>query len=109
MTDKEALKEMREDIKYIAECSDSPNDFMTAMEIGFSDLLVNHEIRLFPKEAADASEKDLAIAAFAGFISVMIDRGQLTKQELGEYYINLLQSDAELTEKRNGIWTDTPF
>lgn len=83
MTEQEAEKAVKEDIEAIAKASDDQEDKLTAMLVGFSDLLVNQTI---DAHRGEASDKKLAIYAMAGLIKTLIDKEELNEVPISELY-----------------------
>ena len=86
MTEQEAKKAVKEDIEAIAKASDDQEDKLTAMLVGFSDLLVNQTIDEYKGEA---SEKELAICAMAGLIKTLIDYDKLDEGTVYAMFVKL--------------------
>lgn len=89
MTEQEAKKAVKEDIEAIAKASDDQEDKLTAMLVGFSDLLVNKTI---DEHKDEASEKELAICAMAGLIKTLIDYDKLDKSTVYDMFVKCLSS-----------------
>lgn len=83
MTEQEAEKAVKEDIEAIAKASDDQEDKLTAMIVGFSDLLVNQTIH------GHRSEKELEIWAIAGLIKTMIDYDKLDEGTVYDMFVKL--------------------
>lgn len=101
MTEQEAKKAVKEDIEAIAKASDDQEDKLTAMLVGFSELLVNQTIH---GHRGEASEKELAICTMAGLIKTLIDYDKLDEGTVYAMFVKL-----KMGKDSNGIWTDTPF
>lgn len=101
MTEQDAEKAVKEDIEAIAKASDDQEDKLTAMLVGFSELLVNQTIH---GHRGEASEKELAICAMAGLIKTLIDYDKLDEGTVYSMFVKL-----KMGKDSNGIWTDTPF
>ena len=86
MTEQEAEKAVKEDIEAIAKASDDPEDKLTSMLVGFSDLLVNQTIR---GHRGETSEKELAICAMAGLIKTLIDYDKLDEGTIYGMFVKL--------------------
>lgn len=86
MTEQEAEKAVKEDIEAIAKASDDQEDKLTAMLVGFSDLLVNQTIH---GHRGEASEKELAICAMAGLIKTLIDYDKLDEGTVYAMFVKL--------------------
>lgn len=86
MTEQEAEKDVKEDIEAIAKASDDQEDKLTAMLVGFSDLLVNQTIH---GHRGEASEKELAICAMAALIKTLIDYDKLDEGTVYAMFVKL--------------------
>ena len=109
MTEEEAKKAVKEDIEAIAKASDDQEDKLTAMLVGFSDLLVNQTVH---GHRGEASEKELAICAMAGLIKTLIDYDKLKDDliALNKFIIdepdNTIMASNDKIEKEKGIFKE---
>lgn len=85
MTIKEAREAVKQDIKDIAD-SDDKEDRLSAMVVGFSDLLVNQTIA---EHQGEATEKELAVYAMAATLKALIDLGKLDKGVIYTMFVKL--------------------